>query len=212
MANKMLEKLRAKAKKSAKTAPDEGGTPAPAAKSSAKTAEGKVTSKKAAKKPTALERIAKKGEGASTAKGETPTAPSASAINPPPKKAAEKNSASKKAVPTTSDSDTVASPAASRSTVFIGCYPVKGAAPEEIVSLNELLADVVVAVQDANSVAHWNELSFSAGSVALASALDAKLTAGGVPEVLYTEPLSTELRAVEHVLLKHYDVVVRGLR
>ncbi len=95
------------------------------------------------------------------------------------------------------------------SLLLIGCYPVQGGA--EPAQLHELLEDVKEVVCGANGLAHWGFLKYTADA-ALAQALDAKLTEEGVPSLLFAEPFSAETRAVEQVLLKHYEIVIRGIR
>lgn len=164
--------------------------------------------------------------------GSTPESPAPSAseaaINPPPKKGARAKSAKAPETsppkPSSDTTSTTAKPATAaaqfrkakkatktdKSTLLIGCYPVQGApAPTQ---LHELLADVKQAVCEANNVAHWGLIEFGKGDAALAQALGEKLKEEGVPPTLYAEPFSAESRAVEEVLLSHYDVVVRGLR
>lgn len=150
-------------------------------------------------------------------------------INPPKKKRGRKpavtatGAESKEPESTTSSKETakpVRAAAKSKKTkkvlkieatmLLIGCYPVQGF--EAPVQLHELLVDVKAAVCEANGVTYWDFLEYSKGSAALAHALDAKLTEEGVPPLLYAEPFSSESRAVEQVLLKHYGVVIRGLR
>ena len=96
-----------------------------------------------------------------------------------------------------------------KSTLLNGGYPVQGA--PHPTQLHDLLADVKQVVCEANDVPHWGMIKYTADAE-LANALDLKLSEEGVPPALYAEPFSSESRAVEQVLLKHYDVVVRGLR
>lgn len=177
---------------------------------------------KGGKKLTALERMkAGKNKSGKSTKISAKTTPKNTddsgsdspdvGINPPKNKrktkAADKPAASADAPPS-------ATPLASRgsgSTLYIGCYPVQGSLTSPT-SLHALLEDVKATVCEANDVTHWDFLEFGKGSAALAQALDAKLTEEGMPSVLYAEPFSSESRAVEQILLKHYDIVIRGTR
>ena len=143
-------------------------------------------------------------------------------INPPPKKRGRpakpaKGAASKEQAPTNS-SKASAKPAKAPAegedvvtcpTLLIGCYPVQGA-PQPM-QLHELLEDVKAAVCEKNGVAHWGFIEFKSGAL-LAQALDEKLKEEGPPIFLCAEPFSSESKAVEQVLLRHYQVVIRGLR
>lgn len=236
MGNPLMDRLRKRtgkgASKSAKDAEaQEAKTPAspaePAEETAAPTPSAKSAAKGKGKKLTALERMKagkNKGKSAKTATGEesstsasdkSGTAASAKepvGVNPPKNKRKAKGSstgsASKKAATTKPSADV--SPAGSGNTLYIGCYPVQGVATP--VALHVLLEDVKATVCKANDVTHWDFLEYGKGSAALAQALDAKLIEEGVPPVLYAEPFSSESRAVEQILLKHYDIVVRGTR
>lgn len=148
----------------------------------------------------------------------------ATGVNPPAKKKRGRKPSAKTATAaasSTSDSDKsgaakpAKAPAKSKkakvsSVLLIGCYPVKGFA--QPTQLYELLDDVKQAVCEANNVPHWGLIEYGKADASLAQALEAKFSEEDVPPVLYAEPFSSETRAVEQVLLKYYDTVLRGLR
>ncbi len=234
MGNPLMDRLKKrtgknKGKAASKSAKDveaqEAKTPASPAEDAEETAALTPTAKstaKGGKKLTALERMkagknkdksGKKTKGAQSAPTETPPAPTATGVNPPKNKRKTKAKASgAKAADKggASTSPSVPVPASLGNTLYIGCYPVQGVTTPT--SLHVLLEDVKAAVCKANGVTHWDFLEFGKGSAALAQALDAKLTEEPAPVVLYAEPFSSESRAVEQILLKHYDIVVRGIR
>lgn len=216
------------------------GAKAPAAKTTKPPAEGAKetdaptmvvkSAPKGKKKQSALERM-KAGKSVKSAKGKASTSnksttppvgeekePAIDAkepvgVNPPKnkRKTKKKGTGVKPAAKdNAATSPSVASGKPAQSLLLIGCYPVQGIATPD--SLQFLLEDVKATVCKANGVTHWDFLEFGKGGAALAQALDAKLTEEGVPPMLYAEPFSSESRAVEQILLKHYDVVVRGLR
>lgn len=179
----------------------------------------------------------KKGDGAkaaaegssskaSTASSSSKPADDAAGVNPPPKKRGRKPAQSAKAedgsktttTPSTAEKSATPAKAPAKSkrkgktlgsVLMVGCYPIQGM--KTPVQLYELLDDVKKVVCETNNVPHWGFIDYKSDAI-LAHALDLKLTEEGVPHVLAAEPFSAESRAVEQVLLKHYEVVIRGLR
>ncbi len=224
----MLDKLRSRTGKGKKAAAENASEPEESTESAATDA-----APKKGKKLSAIDRIREGktiGKDASAAavaddsSGETAASATDPAINPPKRRGRKPAVGAKVAgsdapseEPKTGSASTgkpasrAKAPGSKKNptTLLIGCYPVKGtSAPTQ---LYELLEDVKQAVCEANKVEHWGFGPYGADA-RLAQALDAKLTEEGVPAVLAAEPFSAETRAVEQVLLKHYDVVVRGLR
>lgn len=235
--NPMMNRLRqmtGKGKKSAgESATDVEEPAAKATESPAEpAAEPAAPAKSAGKssRPSVLERMkagksGKKGKAPASQASSPSSEPSPDSINPP-KKGGRAKSATAPATPSTQpDSPKTAPPAKAaaksskgkkatktdgKTTLLIGCYPTQGL--NTVAQLHELLADVKQAVCEAHGVDHWGLVEYGKSGPALAHALDAKLTEEGVPGILYTEPFSSETHALEQVLAKHYEVVIRGVR